>query len=193
LDAAAVLSNREPADERDLIAFVLAHVDTVMRRIRYGNTNLLRSFWRRNGKDQRIPLIENDCRDRFLHELKRVVAPMGIHISKEEMRAGDKRADMAIMLTRGGRHICVPVEVKLDNHPAVWHAWDTQLMRLYATDPDAGEHGVYLVLFTGYRTQRSPSCERPCSAEAMAQAFNALIPAAYHGRLHGMVLDISWA
>jgi hypothetical protein len=193
LDVATVLSNREPANERDLIAFVLAHADTVMRRIRYGNTNMLRSFWRRNGKDHRVPLIENDCRDRFLQELRRGVAPMGIHIGKEEMRAGDKRADMAIMLTRGDRHICVPVEVKLDNHPAVWHAWDTQLMRLYVPDPDAGGHGVYLVLFTGYGTRRLPSGERPRSAEAMAQAFNALIPAEYRSCLHGMVLDISWA
>jgi len=193
LDVAAVLSNREPANERDLIALVLAHADTVMRRIRYGNTNILRSFWRRNGKDQRVPLVENDCRDRFLHELRRELAPMNIHIGKEEFRAGDKRADMAIMLTRGGRHICVPVEVKLDSHPEVWHAWDTQLMRLYVTDPDAGGHGVYLVLFTGCGTRRSPSGERPRSAEAMAKTFNALIPAEYRSCLHGMVLDISWA
>jgi hypothetical protein len=193
LAVATVLNNCEPANERDLIAFVLAHADTVMRRIRYGNTNMLRSFWRRNGKGQRVPLIENDCRDRFLHDLRREVAPMGIHIGKEEMRAGDKRADMAIMLTRGGRHINVPVEVKLDNHPAVWHAWDTQLMRSYVPDPDAGEYGVYLVLFAGYRTRCAPSGERPRNAEAMAQAFDAVIPTEYHGRLHGMVLDISWA
>jgi len=43
------------------------------------------------------------------------------------------------------------VEVKLDSHPKVWEAWETQLMKLYAPDPAAGFHGVYLVMFAGYK------------------------------------------
>ena len=188
---ADVLSNREPANERDLIAYVLDHIDTVMRRIRYGNTNMLRMFWRQDKHGERLPRIENECRDLFLDYLEREMAPMGIHIGKEQPTAGDKRSDMAITLTRRGRHISVPVEVKLDSHPEVWRAWETQLMRLYVPDPDAGGHGVYLVMFTGHKTRRSQTRERPHSAEAMAQAFCALIPATYHGRLYGAVLDIS--
>lgn len=98
---------------------------------------------------------------------------------------------MAITLTRRGRHISVPVEVKLDSHREVWTAWETQLTRLYMPDPDAGGHGVYLVMFTGHKTRSLHTGERPHSAEAMAQSFCELIPAAYHGRLYGMVLDIS--
>jgi hypothetical protein len=191
LKVANVLSNREPANERDLIAFVLDHIDTVMCRIRYGNTNMLRMFWRQDKQGKRLPKIENECRDLFLDYLEREMAPMGIHIGKEQPTAGDKRSDMAITMTRRGRHISVPVEVKLDSHPEVWRAWETQLMRLYAPDPDAGGHGVYLVMFTGHKTRRSPTRERPHSAQAMAQAFCALIPATYHGRLYGSVLDIS--
>jgi len=188
---ANILSNREPANERDLIAFVLDHVDSVMRRIRYGDTNFVRVFWREDKKGQRQPKIENDCRDLFLHDLNREVAPMGVSIGKERPTAGDKRSDMAITLTRRGRHISVPVEVKLDSHREVWTAWETQLTRLYMPDPDAGGHGVYLVMFTGHKTRRVHTGEQPDSAEAMAQAFCKLIPAAYHQRLYGMVLDIS--
>ena len=83
------------------------------------------------------------------------------------------------------------MEVKLDSHREVWTAWETQLTRLYMPDPDAGGHGVYLVMFTGHKTRALHTGERPHSAEAMAQAFCELIPAAYHGRLYGMVLDIS--
>jgi hypothetical protein len=191
LRVADVLSNREPANERDLIVFVLDHIDTVMRRIRYGHTNTLRMFWRKDKQGKRLPRIENECRDLFLDYLEREMAPMGIHIGKEQPTAGDKRSDMAITLTRRGRHISVPVEVKLDSHPEVWRAWETQLMRLYVPDPDAGGHGVYLVMFTGHKTRRSHTRERPHSAQAMAQAFCALIPATYHGRLYGSVLDIS--
>lgn len=188
---ANVLSNREPANERDLIAFVLDHVDTVMRRIRYGDTNIVRMFWREVKEGRRQPKIENDCRDIFLHDLNREVAPMGVRIGKERPTAGDKRSDMAITLTRRGRHFSVPVEVKLDSHREVWTAWETQLTRLYMPDPDAGGHGVYLVMFTGHKTRSLHTGERPPSAEAMAQAFCDLIPAVYHGRLYGMVLDIS--
>lgn len=192
LGVADVLSNREPTNERDLIAFVLDHVDTVMSRIRYGDTNILRMFWRQDKVGKRLPKIENDCRDIFLHDLNREVAPMGIRIGKERPTGGDKRSDMAITLTRRGRHISVPVEVKLDSHSEVWNAWETQLTRLYMPDPDAGGHGVYLVMFTGHKTTRCfQTGDRPHTAEAMAQAFCELIPVEYHGRLYGAVLDIS--
>lgn len=192
LKVAEVLSNREPATELDLVAFVLAHVDTLMRRIRFGETNMLGIFWREDRSANRIPQTENVCRDRFLHLLNLEMKPMGIHVGKEQPTARDKRSDMAITLTRPGRHMSVPVEVKLDSHPNVWQAWETQLMDLYAPDPDSGYHGVYLVMFAGHKTRLPPTRTRPSSAEAMAQAFSQLIPPSYLGRLHGMVLDLSW-
>jgi hypothetical protein len=118
---------------------------------------------------------------------------MGVHIVKEQPTAHDKRSDMAITFTRRGVHMSVPVEVKLDSHPRVWQAWETQLMKLYAPDPAAGFHGVYLVMFAGYKTTLSPKRERPTSAEEMAQIFSDLIPTSYHGRVHGRVIDLSWA
>ncbi|OEZ84996.1 hypothetical protein JAB6_18430 [Janthinobacterium sp. HH104] len=193
LKVAEVLCNREPATELDLVAFVLDHVDTLMRRIQFAETNMVGIFWREDKTGNRIPQTENVCRDRFLHLLNLEMKPMGIHIGKEQPTARDKRSDMAITLTRPGRHMSVPVEVKLDSHPNVWHAWNTQLMDLYAPDPDSGYHGVYLVMFAGHKTRLSPTRMRPSNAEAMAQAFSQLIPPAYLGRLHGMVLDFSWA
>lgn len=193
MNVAVVLSNREPVSEADLIAFVLDHVDTLMRRIRFGGTNMLKIFWRADKHGNPIPYTENECRDRFLYFLNLDMAPMGVHIGKEQPTAREKRSDLTITFTRQGVHMSVPVEVKLDSHPKVWEAWETQLMALYAPDPAAGFHGVYLVMFAGYKTKLSPKRQSPSSAEEMAQIFSDLIPPAYHGRVHGRVLDLSWA
>lgn len=192
LAVADVLSNREPATAQDLVAYVLDHTDALMRRIRFGGTNMLRIFWREDKAGKRVPQIENDCRDRFLDLLRIELKPMGVHIVKEQPTARDKRSDMAITLSRHGRHISVPIEVKLDSHVNVWGAWDTQLLDLYVPDPDSCNLGVYLVMFTGHKTRPAHGGKRPKSAEAMAQAYNELIPSSYAGRLYGMVLDISW-
>lgn len=45
----------------------------------------------------------------------------------------------------------------------------------------------------GFATRYFPSHVRSRSADAMTQAFNALVPAAFHARSHRIVLDISWA
>lgn len=192
LEVADVVRNREPANEQDLIAFVFDHLDALMRCIRFGGTNLLKMFWRVNQAGARVPLSENECRDHLLHLLNHQMQPMGVQIGKEQHTAREKRADMAINFTRPGRHMSVPVEVKLDSHPEVWLAWDSQLMGLYAPDPTSGYHGVYLVLFTGRKTKLPPSRKRPSTAEEMAQVFSGLIKTSYKGRLHGLVLDLSW-
>lgn len=191
LAVAEVLSNREPATAHDLVAYVLDQTDTLMRRIRFGGTNMLGIFWRENKTGQWVPQVENDCRDRFLDLLRIEVKAMSIHIAKEQPTARDKRSDMAITLSRPGRYISVPIEVKLDSHANVWGAWNTQLSDLYVPDPDSGGLGVYLVIFTGHKTRLAPGKKRPASAEVMARIFTELIPPSYVDRLYGLVLDVS--
>jgi hypothetical protein len=191
LAVADVLSNREPATAHDLVAYVLDQIDALMRRIRFGGTNMLGIFWREKKPGEWVPQVENDCRDRFLDLLRMEVKAMGIHIAKEQPTARDKRSDMAITLSRHGRYISVPIEVKLDSHPNVWDAWNTQLLDLYVPDPDSDGLGVYLVLFTGQKTRIPPGRKRPKSAKMMAQVFTESIPSSYIGRLYGMVLDIA--
>jgi hypothetical protein len=186
-----VLINRVPANAPDLIAYFLDHVDTLMRRIRYGQTNLLQTFLRGGNRGQDRPRVENDCRNLFLELINPDMLPMGVHLEKERPTAGDKRSDMSVTLSVPGKKISVPVEIKLDGHQEVWTAWDHQLMGLYVTDPVAEGRGIYLVMYFGRDTKVSPLGTKPISAEDMARIFNSLIPLEYLNRMHGLVLDFS--
>lgn len=191
-DVCGVLANYAPRTEADLIAYFLEHASALMQRIRFGQTNLLRRFWRTDDAGGVHPYPENECRDLFLDLLDADMRVMGVHIEKERHTARDKRADLSLTVSVPGRKISVPVEVKLDSHRKVWRAWQTQLMDLYATDPVAGGRGVYFVMYFDHKTQRSPARQLPASAQEMARLLGDLVPSSYFNRMFGLVLDFSW-
>lgn len=87
--------------------------------------------WRGFYGEGGTPFGEERCRDHLLTMLG--PRPEGIDLAPEGHMANDKRADISATLS-GMR---VPVEIKGQWHKDLWHAADTQLDRLYASDyPD---------------------------------------------------------
>jgi hypothetical protein len=92
----------------------------------------------------------------------------------------------------------IPIEVKGQWHPALWHAADTQLDRLYSSDWRADRRGIYLVLWFGDVAAPSKKLKRPGDGSPLPRTPEelriALIDrskAAREGRVKVFVLDVA--
>jgi hypothetical protein len=117
---------------------------------------------------------------------------LGIAVEPEGHMAGDKRADMSVVIP-GCKVLC---EWKRDYHAKVWTAIEGQLERFYAHDPDAKGFGVFGVFWFGdKRPQVIPAppngMQRPQSAAEMERMLIELTPAAMRYRLAVIVIDVS--
>ncbi|SAK47916.1 hypothetical protein AWB80_01160 [Caballeronia pedi] len=188
---ANVLANKQPANPRDMAELLRDQLIQVGNKIHFEETNQLDLFYDRDKKGVFIPKSENACRDVLLGLLRIPLALRSVQIEKESLAAADKRADMQTsIVVQGGRKI-VPVEIKKDNHPELWHAWRDQLEPRYMRNPDAESIGVFIILWFGQATKVGPDKEKPKSAKEMAEMVSALMPAEYDGHIVGLVLDLS--
>lgn len=189
---AATLSSDGPANSLDLAALVQHHLDTLQQRLVGDDTNGLLQFWRDPDEAKtRRPRTENECRDRLLEKLRDRLLPMGVTIHKEASHANEKRADLrAEVVSANVRHV-VPVEIKKDDHEALWSAWRLQLERLYMNDPAAAGVGIYLCLWFGWGTTPNPDGDAPASASELEAQLRMSIPREDRHRLLVHVLDLS--
>jgi hypothetical protein len=90
-----------------------------------------------------------------------------------------------------------PIEIKGQWHADLWHAADTQLDRLYATDYAAARRGIYLVLWFGQKVPgskkpkaRGRGRKRPASPDELRLGLIAASHAAQDGRIAVVVIDL---
>ena len=190
-EAALTLANSAPANRADLMALTIFHLRDIERHLRGADTFELRLFWRKGGNDLKSPINENDCRDLLLAKLCDRLAPLGVHVVPERRAADEKRADLRVEFTVAGKLLAVPVEIKKENNESLWLAWRDQLQTLYANDPAADGHGIYLVLWFGHKPRSSPEGERPIGAEDLERRLTERIPLTDRARLGVRVMDLS--
>ena len=191
LDAiAAVVNDAIPATIDDLLAVVLDELATVQAKIRSDDVESWRGFFDSAG----VPLQEEPCRDHLVGLLRQ--GCRDIHFEPEAHKAGDKEVDIACRC----RKLSLPIEVKGQWHRDLWHAADTQLDRLYATDWQAERRGIYLVLWFGQqstpnkRLAHAPQgMESPRVPADLESALAAHSVAARDGRIAIVVLDVAHA
>lgn len=191
LDAiAAVVNDDTPATIDDLMAVVLDELATVQAKIHSDDVESWKGFFDSAG----VPLQEEPCRDYLVGLLRQGCRE--IHFEPEAHKAGDKEVDIAC---RCGK-LCLPIEVKGQWHRDLWHAADTQLDRLYATDWQAERRGIYLVLWFGQqsapnkRLAHAPQgVESPQTPADLKSALAARSAAVRDGRIAIVVLDVAHA
>ncbi|MDC8774137.1 hypothetical protein [Roseateles albus] len=186
-----VLCNLEPANARDMAILLVEKMMLLAKRIRAEETNQLELFWERDSNGQKKPKTENSCRDVLQGLLRDSMLPLGVQIEKEAMAAADKRADLQATTMHRGARIVVPVEIKKENHPAVWTAWLDQLEARYTGNPGAQGIGVYLVFWFGKEPKPQPDGTVPRNAEHMAELLGAAMPKDRWNRIFGLVIDLS--
>lgn len=186
-DVRAIVEAQPPRTVIDLQATLLELVAQVQKRIRADPADPWRGFF----TDKRTPHNEERCRDQLLTMLG--VRPEAIDLLPEGHLADDNRADI-IALLNGMR---APLEIKGQWHPDLWHAADSQLDRLYATDYAAERRGIYVVLWFGHDVPdakkpkaRGRGLSRPRTAEELRAGLVASSRAARDGRVEIVVLDL---
>jgi hypothetical protein len=197
VEVANTIANLAPANPADLQALVVQHLKDLQANLRGDDTFLLRQFWSpplttKKNRTTQTPVDENFCRDLLLDKLRGRLNPLNIHGKPEVRVADDKRADAQVEFMRNAERITLPIEVKKEDHKALWTAWRDQLQRLYAIDPAAGGHGLYLVLWFGHQPRSTPEGIRPCDANHLHDLLLKRIPPADQHVLTVHVLDLSW-
>lgn len=187
-ETANTLAGDAPSNALDLTAMVLDHLQDLQAHLQGDDTSGLKLFRRDDG---RRPKVENDCRDVIAQRLRERSLLVGVHIEIEGRAAREGRTDMRASRVLPNNRVVVPIEVKKEDHPALWSAWRTQLKDLYAVDPAACGAGIYLVLWFGEKVTAPPSGKRPIGPRELHSALTNLIEPEDRVRLKVFVLDLS--
>ena len=184
------LRGAEPANVADLAALVEDHLRQLGNELRHGDADGWTQFWTREPDGKPSP--EPAC-GKALQLALQPRLPQSIEVAREAHHAGDKRSDLRVSyLGPLDRRFHVPVEIKKDEHPALWTAIEDQLAKQYAIDPAAQGHGIYLVLWFGTgKTQRSPDGERPATPEALEDRIRGTLSPQRARRISVCVMDVS--
>ncbi|MCY3933288.1 MAG: AAA family ATPase [Acidobacteria bacterium] len=189
----ATLDNLSPATAADLATLALDRLDDLATAIRHTNTNEWRQYWNedRHGRPTGAK-PEGSCRDALLGHLKRLL-PAEVDAQPDGRYAANSRAD--IRLSTPGFH--VPVEIKRQSHPDLWRAARDQLVAKYASHPETGGHGIFLVFWFGDDEKTTPdeTGTRPGSPEELQQRLEATLakqlPHEQRRKIAVRVIDVS--
>lgn len=147
------LSEGVPANAGDLAALLEDLLEVLADEIRTSNTDDWRQYWNENPRDiSPSPKHEDQCRDALLSDLRRML-PDGVDAQPEGQYANDRRSDIRVA---SGEAFNVPVEIKKNEHRDLWRAMHDQLIERYASDPNTGGYGIYLVFWFGPEFTRTP-------------------------------------
>ena len=185
-DLRRIVDEQPPRTVADLQASVLGLLDLVQRRITADPADAWHGFYTDAGK----PRGEERCRDHLLILLG--IYPEQIDLQPEGHMAQDKRADIIGQIAG----LRLPLEIKGQWHPKLWHAADTQLDRLYTSDYAAERRGIYLVLWFGEQVPPSKKLRTqgrgttsPATPKELRERLVAVSQAAREGRVEIVVLD----
>ncbi|MET3842735.1 hypothetical protein [Bradyrhizobium sp. OAE829] len=189
----SALLNGAPANHADLQALVLDHCRDLNNEITNRNIDVYKQFWNEKSHGRiSSPRSEETSRDILVGMLRTRLHPLNITVEPEGHMAADKRVDVSVALD----HRKTMMEWKRDYHPDVWHAYETQLDRLYTPDPDASGYGIYGIFWFGSRRPRKMPARpdggpQPQSAAEMRQILSEMISPEKRERLGVIVLDLS--
>lgn len=187
---ASIARDDLPVSAPDLRAFLVDELAAMQAKIKSDDVDSWRGFYDHTN----APYEEERCRDHLLLLLRQ--GATGITFTPEAHVAADKEVDIAC----SAGELRLPIEVKGQWHPELWHAADTQLARLYAKDWQADRHGIYLVLWFGDRVPKNKrlrgpgrGINAPRTPEQLREMLATTSRAAQDGKVEVFILDLSRA
>ncbi len=194
IETVNTLSNGQPANASDLLALAVDQFESVRNLIQTENVDPYKYFWNEDSFSRiTAPKPEESARDVLVTFLRPKFEQMNVRVEPEGHMVHDKRADIVLLPVYG---LKLPVELKRDYHKDVWSACSHQLDRLYARDPEANDHGLYVVFWYGEkRGNPIPTPPNqisiPGNAAEMESILTELIPVDHRHRLRVLVIDVT--
>ncbi|QIY79648.1 NACHT domain-containing protein [Chromobacterium violaceum] len=189
---AATLQGGAPNGIADLQALVMHELSRMAKEIRDGSGERYKLFWNedRHGRAT-TPKAENSGRDVLLAMLRERFARLELNILEEPPYADTKRADISFEDAKLGLRL--PVEIKRSKHDELWTAVSEQLVPRYARDPGSMGYGVYLVLWFGQDTVKSPPKPliKPSSAGELQRMLEERLTEAERPLIRICVIDVA--
>ncbi|NOU13530.1 MAG: hypothetical protein HOO92_06105 [Methylococcaceae bacterium] len=188
------LSNSKPANVADLAALTVDCLEQLAKEMHGSNTDSYKHFWNVDKFNKPLtPRPENSCRNYLLERLKALLAKYDVQVDLEAHQAKDKRADMKMSFTSGGKTFHLPVEIKRDYHKDLWNAIHKQLIPLYTTAPETEGRGLFLVIW--FNHEKLPThpqgLPQPKSAEQLASMLKDTMTPQEQKLIDIFVLDVS--
>ena len=167
------LKNGPPANVADLACITHERIRELAERIKYGNTNDFRQYWEKYPEKRQH---EETCRDRFLSDLKPLLANVNVNAQSESRYASERRADVQVSFA-GSNGYNIPIEIKCNDSKDLWHGIRKQLIERYTIDPGAHGYGIYLVFWFGYEktTPHPDSGPKPRTPAELEERLNRLL------------------
>ena len=183
------LSGGAPANSGDLAALLEDLLEDLACEIRTSNTDDWRQYWNENPRENSpSPKHEDQCRDALLSDLRKML-PDGVDAQPEGQYANKRRSD--IRVARGAA-FSVPIETKKNSHRKLWTAMHRQLIKYYASGPNTGGYGIYLVFWFGPDlTTPPPQGRRPETANDLKERLDETLSEAQKRRITVSVVDVA--
>ena len=184
------LSGETPANPGDLAALLEDLLEDLACEIRTCNTDDWRQYWNENPReDPPSPKREDQCRDALLSDLRKML-PVGVDAQPEGQYANDRRSDIRIAY---GAAFNVPVEIKKNQHRDLWRAIHNQLIEHYASDPNTGGYGIYLVFWFGpdFTKTPPPRGRRPETANDLQERLEETLSKEQKRKIAVTVVDVA--
>jgi hypothetical protein len=188
------LRNGPPSNAADLAGITVHVLRKLGNRIRNTETNDWRQYWHIDPESRKPenPKHENDCRDALLSDLKEMLRQYQIDAQPEGQYADDKRADIRVSY---GTQFSIPIEIKKNSHPKIWHGITEQLVPKYTRDPIADGYGIYLVLWFGtdhtHMGRTSRSYDIPGNPEELRSLLEQQLDPPLRKKINVVVIDVS--
>tara|TARA_B110001469_G_C9648373_1_gene329302 strand:- start:6 stop:4049 length:4044 start_codon:yes stop_codon:yes gene_type:complete len=139
-----LLDSNKLAIVEDLRAFLIEVLEELQQTIFGGEFDSVEKFYTGGRR-----VDENTASQRIAEHLEMRLSALSMSVTIEQHFKNSKRCDITAAKMFEGSRSLVVVEVKGQWHTELYTAAEAQLFERYSTHPDAGNQGIYLVLWFG--------------------------------------------
>lgn len=189
------LQNGSPVSSADLTSLTVDALEELANCIRDEATSDWRQYWHWDQKtgQPKAPQHEDECRNRLLSDLSKILGrDYQIDAHAEGRYADDRRADIRVSY---GANLAIPIEIKKNSHRELWRGITEQLVPKYTRDPKADGYGIYLVFWFGsdrkYMRIVSPHGGIPKKPEELRALLRKGLDPIQKNRIYIVVIDVS--
>ncbi|ELH7495197.1 hypothetical protein ACSYON_001407 [Vibrio vulnificus] len=187
-----LLDNNAIVTVEGLRRIILQKLEEYQKDIDGGEFNPATRFYTKDGQGKTVHRNEVSCVEIIAERLNLLLHPQSITITSEYQTKSQNRIDITAAKTIGGRRRLLVIEAKGQWHDELYSAAASQLYDRYSIHPDAGQQGIYLVIWFGpHEKVAGRKGHDISSAKNLKVSLEEKLPTELKGLIDIFVLDVS--